>query len=79
MRQKHSVSFPDLITEYGKVKRHSVEETVENDFVGICVVFGILLVFLTQIFQGNGNGRKWIVSERATNAMSAVKSHHLPR
>ena len=46
-----------------------MEETVENDFVGICVVYGIFLVFLAQIFQGNGNGSKWIVRERATNAM----------
>ena len=38
MRQKHSESFPELITEYGKAKRHSVEETVKNDCVGI---FGV--------------------------------------
>ena len=58
MRQKHSVSFPELITEYGKAKRHSVENTVENDF----------LVFSAQVFHGNGNGSKWIAGERATNA-----------
>ena len=32
----------------------------------ICVDFG---VFPAQIFQGNGNGSKWIASERVTNAM----------
>ena len=51
------------------MKCHSMEETVKNDLVGICVGFGIFLVFPTQIFQGNGNGSKWIASERATNAM----------
>ena len=40
-RQKHSKSFPELITEYGKAKCHSVEEMVENDvwvFFNICGV-----------------------------------------
>ena len=41
VRQKHLVSFPKLITEYGKAKRHLVEETIENDFwvfLNICGV-----------------------------------------
>ena len=38
MRQKHSKSFPELMTKYGKAKRHSVEEMVKNDCVGI---FGV--------------------------------------
>lgn len=50
------------MTEYGKAKSYSVEKTVENEYV--CI-----LVFPTQMFQGNGNGSKWIASERARNAM----------
>ena len=62
VRQKHSESFPELMTEYGKAKRHSVEERSKTD---VCV----FLVFSTQIFQGNGNGSKWIANERVINAM----------
>ena len=33
-RQKHSESFPELMTEYGKAKRHSVEKMVEKLMCG---------------------------------------------
>ena len=65
VRQKHSVSFSELITEYEKAKRHSVEKTVKNDFLG---VFNIFCVFDAN-FPGNGNGSKWIAGGRATNAI----------
>ena len=65
VRQKNSVSFLDLITEYEKVKRHSVEKTVKNDFLGVFNIF----VFFDANFPRNGNGSKWIAGGRATNAM----------
>ena len=39
VRQKHLEYFPELITEYGKAKRHSMEETVKNNCVGIFLDF----------------------------------------
>ena len=52
VRQKHSVSFSELVTEYEKVKRHSVEKTVKKDFLG----FLIFLCFSMQIFKGTEMG-----------------------
>ena len=63
VRQKHLVSFPKLITEYGKAKCHTVEKMVKNDF---WVFFNIFGVFGAN-FPGNGNGSKWIAGEQATN------------
>ena len=81
VRQKHSESFPELITEYGKGKRHSVEEMVKNDCVGI---FGG--------FDANLPGkRKWeqVDSERTSNKCDgarvagwqafAIKDNHFRR
>ena len=65
MRQKHLVSFSDLIIEYEKAKRHSVEKMVKNDFLGFFNIF----VFFDANFPGNGNGSKWIAGGRATNAI----------
>lgn len=65
VRQKHSESFSKLITEYEKVKRHSVEKTVKNDFLGVFNIF----VFFDTNFLGNRNGRKWIARGRVTNAI----------
>ena len=71
-RQKHSESFPELITEYGKAKRHSVEETVENDFCGY------LRGFLN-IFGVSGPNllreRKWeqVDSERTSNKCDGAR------
>ena len=56
VRQKNSVSFSELITEYEKAKRYSVEKTVKNDFLGFFNIF----VFFDTNFPGNGNGSKWI-------------------
>ena len=52
VRKKNTVSFPELITEYGKVKRHSMEKTVENKFWAFFNIFGV--------FGANFPGkRKW--------------------
>ena len=65
VRQKHSISFSELITEYEKAKRHSVEKTVKNDFLGFFNIF----VFFDANFQWNENGSKWIAGGRVTNAI----------
>ena len=65
MRQKHSVSFSGLSTEYEKAKRHSVEKMVKNDFLGVFNIF----VFFDANILGNGNGSKWIPGGQATNAI----------
>ena len=59
MRQKHSVSFSELIIEYEKAKRHSVEKMIKNDFLRFLNIF----VFFDVNFPANGNGSKRIASE----------------
>ena len=54
VRQKHSVSFSELVTEYEKAKRHLVGKAVKKDFVGFFNIF----VFFNANFPGNRNGSK---------------------
>jgi hypothetical protein len=54
VRQKHSVSFSELVTDYEKSKTTLDGKNGQKDFLGF---FDIFVLFYTN-FPRNGNGSK---------------------